>query len=230
MATLVFGKYMLNIVLLGCPGSGKGTQANRLQRHFDIAHIATGDMLRKIANSQHQKAESLQALMNAGQLIDDVTIGELLIERIAQPDCDKGFILDGFPRTLPQAHLLDAHNIHANIIIELQLTHQNVIDRMAGRRIHPGSGRCYHVDFNPPKHANRDDITGEPLIQRSDDHPDIIRKRLNIYDQDTAPLIQYYRDCAKKQKTFIIEKIDATQNIDDVTQAMVNIIEKHISL
>ena len=180
------------IILLGGPGAGKGTQANYIKERFDIPQISTGDMLRAAVKAGNELGIMAKKIMDAGGLVpDDIIIG-LVKARIAQPDCRKGFLFDGFPRTIPQADSMKAACIPIDYVIEIDVSDEEIIRRLSGRRVHPASGRIYHVIFNPPKSDNKDDLTGEPLIQRDDDKEETVRKRLEIYHAQTKPLVEYY--------------------------------------
>jgi adenylate kinase len=177
---------------LGGPGAGKGTQANYIKERFGIPQISTGDMLRAAVKAGTELGMMAKKIMDAGGLVsDDIIIG-LVKSRIAQPDCRKGFLFDGFPRTIPQANAMKTAGVPINFVIEIDVSDEEIIRRLSGRRMHPSSGRSYHVIFNPPKIDDVDDVTGEPLIQRDDDKEETVRKRLEIYHAQTKPLVEYY--------------------------------------
>ena len=180
------------IILLGGPGAGKGTQANYIKKHFGIPQISTGDMLRAAVKAGTKLGMMAKKIMDAGGLVSDDIIINLVKERIAQPDCTKGFLFDGFPRTIPQADSMKAARVPIDYVIEIYVSDEEIIRRLSGRRMHPASGRIYHVLFNPPRTENKDDLTGEPLIQRDDDKEETVRKRLEIYHAQTEPLVEYY--------------------------------------
>lgn len=184
----------MRIILLGAPGAGKGTQAKFLTTFYHIPQISTGDMLRAAVNQGTPLGLQTKALMDSGQLISDNVIIELIESRIQQADCANGFLLDGFPRTLPQAEAIRSNGIFIDFVIEIEIEDDEIVKRLSGRRIHPGSGRIYHILHNPPKIPNKDDITGEALIQRKDDTELTIRERLRIYHQQTKPLLSYYKE------------------------------------
>lgn len=187
----------MKLILLGAPGAGKGTQANYLKAHFGIPQISTGDMLRAAVAAGSPLGLQAKAVMDAGQLVsDDIIIG-LVKERIAQPDCAKGFLFDGFPRTIPQADALKAAGVTIDYVVEIDVPDSEIIERMSGRRVHLPSGRTYHIKFNPPKQAGLDDETGEALVQRPDDHEDTVKKRLDVYHTQTEVLVGYYSEQAK---------------------------------
>ena len=188
---------LMRIMLLGGPGAGKGTQALRLTKHFNIPQIATGDMLRAAISAGSELGLSAKKIMDSGQLVsDDIIIG-LVKERLQQDDCRQGFLLDGFPRTIPQAEALKTAKIDIDYVIEIAVNDEEIVERISGRRIHPLSGRVYHIHSHPPKQEGVDDETGEPLILRDDDREEIIRKRLDVYHKQTEPLIGYYHQWAE---------------------------------
>lgn len=188
----------MRIILLGGPGSGKGTQSQYITEKFGIPQISTGDMLRAAVKEGTELGKEAQKVMSAGGLVSDDLILGLVKERIAKPDCANGFLFDGFPRTIPQAEGLDALGIEVDAVVEIDVDDEEIVRRMGGRRVHLDSGRTYHIVFNPPKTEGLDDVTGEPLIQRADDQEETVRERLNIYHDQTAPLIGFY---TKKSET-----------------------------
>lgn len=206
----------MRIILLGAPGAGKGTQAQFLMNQFSIPQISTGDMLRAAIKAGSDLGKQAKAVMDAGQLVsDDIMIG-LVQERVTQADCENGFLLDGFPRTIPQADAMQAAGIAVEYILEFDVADDVIVKRMAGRRVHPGSGRVYHVEHNPPQQADVDDLTGEPLVIREDDKEATVRKRLAIYHEQTKPLISYYRHLAE-QGAVRYHKVDGTRKVDEVS-------------
>ena len=188
----------MRIVLLGPPGAGKGTQAEVLCKNFNLPHISTGNMLREAIQYGTQLGRQAKKLMDDGILVSDEVIVSLVVERIKQEDCKSGFLFDGYPRTIPQAEALDQKSIEIDAVIEIDVPDREIIKRMAGRRVHLGSGRNYHVVFNPPKIVDKDDQTGEPLIQREDDKPDTVKDRLDVYRTQTQPLINFYIEKSDK--------------------------------
>lgn len=184
----------MRLILLGPPGAGKGTQAAFLCLRFGIPQISTGDMLRAAAKAGTPVGLEAKRLMDAGQLVRDDIIDHLVLERLRQPDCTKGYLFDGFPRTLPQAESMRRADVAIDFVLEIDVPDEEIILRMGGRRVHLASGRTYHVKFNPPKVEGRDDVTGEPLVQRADDEERTVRKRLEVYHAQTQPLIRYYQD------------------------------------
>jgi len=187
----------MRVILLGAPGAGKGTQAQFIMQRYGIPQVSTGDMLRAAVKAGTELGVAAKKIMDAGQLVsDDIIIG-LVKERIAQPDCAKGFLFDGFPRTIPQAEALVKQGIAIDAVVEFAVDDEEVVKRIVGRRVHPGSGRVYHVVYNPPKVAGKDDVTGEDLVQRPDDSEETVRERLRVYHAQTSLLIGFYNDLAK---------------------------------
>src|SRR6267143_6528799 len=186
----------MKLILLGPPGAGKGTQANFIREKYGIPQISTGDMLRAAVKAGTPLGLAAKQVMDAGQLVsDDIIIG-LVQDRLKQPDCARGYLFDGFPRTIPQAEALKRAGVPIDHVLEIDVPDDEIIARMSGRRVHPASGRSYHVKFNPPKVAGKDDVTGEPLIQRDDDKEETVLKRLGVYRKQTRPLVDYYSSWA----------------------------------
>ena len=182
----------MRILLLGLPGAGKGTQAQFLIESYRIPQISTGDMLREAMKRNTPLGNEARSYMDRGALVPDPLVISLVKERVKAPDCAQGFILDGFPRTLPQAEELRQAGIDIDFVIEVEVADDEILRRMSGRRVHPPSGRSYHVEFNPPRVADKDDVTGEPLVQRSDDNEETVKKRIAAYHSQTKPLVNYY--------------------------------------
>ena len=182
---------MKNIILLGPPGAGKGTQADLICDLYNIPKISTGDMLREAVASGSDFGKKVSNILDTGGLVSDEIIGSLIKDRLAQPDCENGSLFDGVPRTLGQANELKNMGVNFTHVVEIHVDDEVIVNRMSGRRVHPGSGRNYHVDFNPPKSEGVDDDTGEPLIQREDDKPETVLKRLNVYHEQTKPLSNF---------------------------------------
>ncbi len=203
----------MNLILLGMPGAGKGTQAEIIQREQGIANVSTGAMMREISRAETDLGKTVQEYLSSGRLVPDSIIIQMLVERISQSDCDNGFLLDGFPRNLDQAKALDEAKVEINLILFLKISEEEIIKRMSGRRVHLASGRSYHIAHNPPKVDGKDDLTGETLIQREDDHPDVIKKRLQVYYDETEPLLSFYR-----QKDISFYEIDASKTLEEVTE------------
>ncbi|OGT19654.1 MAG: adenylate kinase [Gallionellales bacterium RIFOXYB12_FULL_54_9] len=183
----------MRVILLGAPGAGKGTQANYIKEKFGIPQISTGDMLRAAIKAGTPLGLAAKSVMDAGNLISDEIIINLVKERIREADCAEGFLFDGFPRTIPQAQAMKDAGIPIDYVLEIEVADSEIITRMSGRRVHPASGRTYHIVFNPPKVAGHDDVTGEELVQRPDDAEDTVIKRLSIYHEQTLPLVEYYK-------------------------------------
>lgn len=214
---------MMRIILLGPPGAGKGTQAQFISQAFDIPQISTGDMLRAAIKEGSELGKQAEGIMNAGGLVSDDLIINLVKERLTKPDCTNGCIFDGFPRTIPQAQALADADVAINHVIEISVPDDNIVKRLSGRRQHPGSGRVYHVDHNPPKQDGIDDVTGEALIQREDDQEGTIRERLATYHQQTSALVGFYQDKARSDENAPkYDKFDGTQDIDTVKQQILN--------
>ena len=188
----------MRLILLGAPGAGKGTQATFICQKYGIPQISTGDMLRAAVKAGTPLGLQADAVMKSGGLVSDDLIINLVKERIAQPDCAKGFLFDGFPRTIPQADAMKAAGVALDYVVEIDVPFDAIIERMSGRRSHPASGRTYHVKFNPPKIEGKDDVTGEPLVQRPDDQEETVKKRLDVYSAQTRPLVEYYSQWAAK--------------------------------
>ena len=187
----------MRLILLGAPGAGKGTQATFICEKFGIPQISTGDMLRAAVKAGTPLGLQAKSVMESGGLVSDELIINLVKERIAQPDCAEGFLFDGFPRTIAQADAMKAAGVKLDFVLEIDVPFDAIIERMSGRRSHPASGRTYHVKFNPPKVQGQDDVTGEALVQREDDKEATVKKRLDVYSQQTRPLVDYYQNWAK---------------------------------
>lgn len=183
----------MRLILLGGPGAGKGTQANYIKEHFQIPQISTGDMLRAAVKAGTELGKKAKEYMDAGGLVPDGVIIGLVKERIQEADCQKGFLFDGFPRTIPQADAMKEAGVAIDAVVEIDVPDEEIIKRMSGRRAHLASGRTYHVVFNPPKVEGKDDVTGEPLVQRDDDKEETVKKRLDVYHSQTEPLVDYYK-------------------------------------
>lgn len=182
----------MRLILLGPPGAGKGTQAAFIREKYGIPQIATGDMLRAAVKAGTPLGLAAKKVMDSGQLVSDDIMVALVQERLKQPDCAKGYLFDGFPRTIPQAEAMKAAQVGLDYVLEIDVPNDEIVARMSGRRVHPPSGRSYHVKFNPPKREGRDDQTGEPLVQRDDDREETVKKRLEVYRAQTRPLVDYY--------------------------------------
>ncbi|MCW8895135.1 MAG: adenylate kinase [Sulfurimonas sp.] len=212
----------MRIILLGAPGAGKGTQAQFLTKKYNIPQISTGDMLRAAIKAGTDMGKMAKAAMDAGQLVTDEIIIGLVKDRIAEDDCKNGYLLDGFPRTLPQADAVTNAGIVIDAVIEIDVPDSEIVTRMAGRRAHLASGRTYHLVYNPPKVEGKDDETGEDLVQRDDDKEEVVLDRLKVYHELTQPLIGYYKDQASKIDTLTYITVDGTADIADVEAAIVS--------
>ena len=214
----------MKIILLGPPGAGKGTQAESICQRYDIPHISTGNMLREAIDAGTKLGLEAKSLMDAGILVSDEVIVGLVEERISSPDCSMGFLFDGFPRTIPQAEALVQRGIAIDAVVEIDVPDDDIINRMSGR-MHPASGRNYHIIFNPPKVEGKDDTTGEDLIQREDDKPDTVRDRLKVYQDQTSPLIEFYSSLSSSGPLNYI-KVSGTSTPKEVSE---NIFQQLIS-
>ncbi|MEY8197724.1 MAG: adenylate kinase [Colwellia sp.] len=209
----------MRIVLLGAPGAGKGTQAQFLMAKFGIPQISTGDMLRAAIKAGSELGNKAKAVMDAGQLVSDDLIIGLVKERVAQDDCKAGFLLDGFPRTIPQANAMKENDIAVDHVLEFDVPDEVIVERMAGRRVHSGSGRVYHLVYNPPKVEGKDDVSGDDLSIRPDDEESTVRKRLAIYHEQTKPLVDFYQAEANSGNCSYLT-IDGTQAVDKVNELL----------
>ena len=209
----------MRLILLGAPGAGKGTQATFICQKFGIPQISTGDMLRAAVKAGTPLGLQAKSIMESGALVSDDLIINLVKERIAQPDCAAGFLFDGFPRTIPQADAMKNAGVKLDHVLEIDVPFDAIIERMSGRRSHAASGRTYHVKFNPPKVAGLDDVTGEALIQRDDDREETVRKRLEVYDAQTRPLVAYYSNWAKADPATAprYSAISGTGSVEEIT-------------
>ena len=223
----------MKIILLGPPGSGKGTQANFIREKFAIPQISTGDMLRAAVKAQTPLGLEAKKIMDAGELVSDEIILGLVKERLGKSDCIQGYLFDGFPRTIAQAEGMREAGIDIEFVIELRVDDEEIVRRMSGRRIHEASGRTYHVEFNPPRIQDHDDVTGEPLIQREDDREETVRKRLLVYHRQTAPLIDYYSGGVEKENRNdapIHLYIGGTGEISEIQEAILEGIRHHVAV
>lgn len=203
----------MKIILLGAPGAGKGTQAQFLTKQYNIPQISTGDMLRAAIKAGTQMGKMAKEAMDTGKLVTDEIIIGLVKDRIAEDDCRNGFLLDGFPRTIPQAEAVTAAGIEIDAVVEIDVPDEEIVKRMSGRRVHQDSGRTYHLVYNPPKVEGKDDETGEELIQRADDKEEIVKDRLNVYHDQTQPLVSYYQGQAAKLENLEYICVDGTLDI-----------------
>ena len=210
----------MRVILLGGPGAGKGTQADFICAEFSIPKISTGDMLRAAVKAGTELGMQAKAVMDAGGLVSDDLILGLIRQRIAEPDCARGFLFDGFPRTIPQAEGLDAIGVDIDRVVEISVDDEEIVKRMSGRRVHPASGRTYHTVFNPPRVAGVDDVTGEALVQRDDDKEETVRNRLRVYHEQTEPLIDFYAEKAAKTPTTRFARIDGIGSVESIRERM----------
>ncbi len=207
----------MRVILLGAPGAGKGTQAQFIIDKYGIPQISTGDMLRAAVKAGTELGMKAKAVMDAGDLVsDDIIIG-LVKERVAESDCENGYLLDGFPRTIPQAEAMRENGIDVDYVVEIDVPDEEIIKRLSGRRVHPGSGRTYHIIYNPPKAEGKDDVTGEDLVHRVDDQEDTVKKRLQVYMDQTSPLVAFYSDwhqASDEAPAYI--KVLGTGSVEDI--------------
>jgi adenylate kinase len=213
---------MIAIILLGAPGAGKGTQAQFICEKFNIPQISTGDMLRKAIKEGTELGLKAKAIMDAGALVSDEIVIGLVKQRLQEPDCKNGYLFDGFPRTIAQADSLKEAGVLINFVLEIAVSFPEIISRLSGRRVHLQSGRTYHIKYNPPKVALQDDVTGEDLIQRDDDKEETIKNRLQVYMNQTEPLIAYYNKLSNVEYI----KIDGTQSVDTVKEQILQLLTK----
>ena len=215
----------MRLILLGPPGAGKGTQAQFISEKYAVPQVSTGDMLRAAIKSGSELGLKVKDVMDSGALVSDQLIIALVQERIQQADCANGFLLDGFPRTIPQAQALKDAGVSIDFVIEISVDDEQIVSRLSGRRVHEGSGRVYHIEHNPPQKVGIDDATGEPLIQREDDREETIRNRLSVYHKQTEPLVNFYKDLAQANKGApIFSSIDGLGSLDEVQARITSIL------
>lgn len=216
----------MKIILLGAPGAGKGTQAQFIVDKFDIPQISTGDMLRAAVQAGTPLGRQAKDIMTSGGLVPDDLIIELVKERIAQEDCAKGFLFDGFPRTIPQAEALQAAGVDIDYVIEIDVDDEEIVSRLSGRQVHQASGRIYHKIHNPPQKPGIDDQTGEPLVQREDDQEETVRKRLAVYHKQTKPLVNFYKDLAASGKSGVkYVSIPGVGSVESIQQKLMQVFQ-----
>jgi len=215
ISDIIQERYM-RVILLGAPGAGKGTQAQFITSKFGIPQISTGDMLRAAVKAGSALGLQVKEVMASGGLVTDEIIIALVKERITQSDCAKGFLFDGFPRTIPQAQAMEDAGIAIDVVVEIAVEDEEIVKRLSGRRVHPDSGRIYHTIFNPPEQQNLDDVTGEPLIQRDDDKEETVRKRLQVYHQQTKPLVDFYKNLQSSGNAVKVEQLNGAVDVDIV--------------
>jgi adenylate kinase len=210
----------MKIILLGAPGAGKGTQAEYIKQKFGIPQISTGDMLRAAVSAGTELGKKVQSVMASGGLVTDDIIIALVKDRITQDDCRNGFLFDGFPRTIPQAQALVDAGIAIDVVLEIDVPDEEIVRRLSGRRVHPASGRVYHIDNKPPKNPGKDDVTGEDLIQREDDKEETVRKRLEVYHQQTKPLVSFYRNMSATNSATRFISVPGVGDINDIRKEL----------
>ncbi|MGO0308456.1 adenylate kinase [Endozoicomonas acroporae] len=209
----------MRVILLGAPGAGKGTQAQFIMEEYGIPQISTGDMLRAAIKNGTELGNKVKAVMDSGALVSDDIIIALVKERIVESDCANGFLFDGFPRTIPQAEALRDAGVAIDHVVEIAVDDEEIVKRMSGRRVHPESGRTYHVVFNPPREEGKDDVTGEALVQRADDEEETVRKRLGVYHDQTAPLVEFYQQVGGDTR---YSRIEGVGSVDDIKQQVLD--------
>lgn len=210
----------MKIILLGAPGAGKGTQAKYITETFGIPQISTGDMLRAAVKEKSELGIKVEQVMASGALVTDDIIIALVKERIAQPDCQSGFLFDGFPRTIPQAEAMVTAGVEIDVVLEIDVPNDEIVKRLSGRRVHLDSGRVYHIEFNQPAESGIDDVSGEPLIQRPDDEEETVRKRLAVYHEQTQPLVGFYEGLQKDGANLNVIKVDGVESVDKIREAI----------
>ena len=210
----------MRIILLGAPGAGKGTQAQHLCEKYGIPQISTGDMLRAAVKEGSELGRKVQSVMEGGGLVSDDIIIAVVKDRIQAPDCAKGFLFDGFPRTIPQAQALQDARVEIDVVMEIDVPDDEIVKRLSGRRVHSASGRVYHVDNNPPRTEGIDDVSGEALVQREDDREETVRKRLRLYHEQTKPLVAFYRDLQAQGGTVRFVRVSGVGSIEKIRQEM----------
>ncbi len=217
----------MRIILLGAPGAGKGTQAQFITEQYEIPQISTGDMLRAAVKAGTELGLKAKGIMDAGGLVSDEIIIGLVKERIKEPDCQNGFLFDGFPRTIPQAEALKEAAINIDYVVEIDVADEEIVKRLSGRRVHPPSGRVYHVVYNPPKEDGVDDVSGEPLVQRDDDTEETVRKRLSVYHDQTKPLVSYYTKWADQDSGAApaYRKVDGLGSVEEIRNQITSSLE-----
>ena len=206
----------MKIILLGAPGAGKGTQAAFITEKYSIPQISTGDMLRSAVKAKTELGLKVEAVMISGGLVTDEIIISLVKERIQQDDCANGFLFDGFPRTIPQAQALEESGVQIDVVLNIDVSDEEIVKRMSGRRVHPDSGRVYHVSNNPPQVEGIDDVSGEPLVQREDDKEETVRKRLEVYHQQTKPLVNFYSDMVQQGNEIRVIKVNGEEPMETI--------------
>jgi len=215
----------MRIILLGAPGAGKGTQAQYITQQYGIPQISTGDMLRAAVKAQTELGQQVERVMASGGLVTDEIIIALVKDRITQDDCQGGFLFDGFPRTIPQAEAMQSAGVNIDVVLEIAVSDDEIVKRLSGRRVHLGSGRVYHADFNPPQSPGVDDETGEALVQREDDQEATVRKRLEVYHEQTEPLVKFYENLQSQGETVRVEKVDGVAGVDQIREEIARVLD-----
>ena len=216
----------MRIILLGGPGAGKGTQGDFICRKYSIPKISTGDMLRNAVSAGSELGKKAELIMKNGDLVSDDLILALVKDRLVQSDCKRGFLFDGFPRTIPQAEGLEKLKVSIDVIIELSVEDDEIVKRMSGRRVHVASGRTYHVVYNPPSVSDKDDLTGEPLVQRADDMEETVRKRLDVYSRQTKPLIDWFRNYEQRNANANFVQVDGIGGVESIRDRIIQQLKK----
>lgn len=216
----------MRIILLGAPGAGKGTQAQFITEKLGVPQISTGDMLRAAVKAGTPLGRQVEEVMNSGALVTDDIIIALVKERIAEPDCRNGFLFDGFPRTIPQAEAMVEAEIDVDAVINIDVDDEEIVKRLSGRRVHPASGRVYHIDHQPPREAGKDDATGEPLVQRDDDREETVRKRLQVYHEQTRPLLGFYQNLAEQGNPVRVVTINGDDEVAAIREQIAGVLEQ----
>lgn len=216
----------MRIILLGGPGAGKGTQGDFICRKYSIPKISTGDMLRNAVSAGSELGKKAELIMKNGDLVSDDLILALVKDRLVQSDCKRGFLFDGFPRTIPQAEGLEKLKVSIDVIIELSVEDDEIVKRMSGRRVHVASGRTYHVVYNPPSVSDKDDLTGEPLVQRGDDMEETVRKRLDVYSRQTKPLIDWFRNYEQRNPNANFVQVDGIGSVESIRDRIIQQLKK----
>ena len=216
----------MRIILLGGPGAGKGTQGDFICRKYSIPKISTGDMLRNAVSAGSELGKKAERIMKNGDLVSDDLILALVKDRLVQSDCKRGFLFDGFPRTIPQAEGLEKLKVSIDVIIELSVEDDEIVKRMSGRRVHVASGRTYHVVYNPPCVSDKDDLTGEPLVQRADDMEETVRKRLDVYSRQTKPLIDWFRNYEQRNPNANFVQVDGIGSVESIRDRIIQQLKK----
>lgn len=216
----------MRIILLGAPGAGKGTQAQFITEKLNIPQISTGDMLRAAVKAGTPLGKQVEEVMSSGALVTDDIIIALVKERISEPDCRNGFLLDGFPRTIPQAEAMVEAGIDIDAVINIEVEDEEIVNRLSGRRVHPASGRVYHEQYQPPREAGKDDVTGEPLVQRDDDQEETVRKRLQVYHEQTRPLLGFYQKLEKAGNGVRVFSIDGKNDVAVIREQISDVLDQ----